>query len=50
MYFNLPDEIIDRLYLGNMKSAENIDVLKILYISHILICASNLLPMYPEVI
>ena len=45
----LPDEIIDKLYLGNMNHAENINGLNTLKISHILVSANWLKPVFPEV-
>ena len=44
----VPDQIIDKLYLGGMSSAEKIDTLYNLKISHILIAASYLQPIFPD--
>lgn len=44
-----PEKILDNLYLGNFINAGDKECLQNLGITHILICASYLDPMYPEV-
>ena len=44
-----PTQISERLYIGNLPSGSDKDQLKRLEITHILICASLLDPLYPEV-
>ena len=44
-----PDMIIDKLYLGNMNCSENLEKLLELKISHILVSASYLKAVFPEV-
>jgi hypothetical protein len=45
----LPDKIIDKLYLGCMFCASNLKGLEKLNISHILIAAQYLEPSFPDV-
>ena len=49
-YKKLPDQIIEKLYLGDMDHANNIDGLLKLKISHILCSAIHLPLNYPDVI
>lgn len=46
---DLPDKIIDKLFLGCMICAQNLNGLKKLNISHILIAAQYLEPCFPDV-
>lgn len=45
-----PEKILDNFYLGNFINAGDKESLQNLGVTHILICASYLYPMYPEVI
>lgn len=47
-YNNKPDLIIDKLYLGNCYAAENLDLLKELKISHILVAGNFLKQRFPR--
>ena len=42
------DHIIDNIYLGDFRTADNIDILKEYNITHIINCAFNLPNKYPE--
>ena len=42
------DKIVDRLYLGNLKAAQDLPSLKSAGITHILTVASGLTPFYPK--
>ena len=46
---NTPSEIIPGLFLGSIGAAYNKDSLKSNGITHILTCADNLKPRFPEV-
>jgi hypothetical protein len=45
----LPDQIIDKLYLGCMLCADNLNGLNKLNISHVLVAAQYLEPCFPDV-
>ena len=42
------DKILDRLYLGNLKGASEINALKAAGITHILQVASGIKPFFPN--
>jgi hypothetical protein len=42
------DKIIDRLYLGNLKAAQDLNALKSAGITHILTVAAGLNPFFPK--
>jgi len=42
------DKILDRLYLGNLKGASNLQNLKAAGITHILQVASGIKPFFPK--
>ena len=42
------DKIIDRLYLGNLKGASDLNVLKAANITHILQVANGIKPFFPK--
>ena len=42
------DKIADRLYLGNLKAAQNLNALKAAGITHILTVAEGITPFFPK--
>jgi hypothetical protein len=48
--FPKPDIIIDKLYVGNLMTASDKEGLKTIGITHILISASYIEPLFPNVI
>ena len=45
---NFPSLIVDRIYIGNLQTAEDFEILQELNITHILIVASYLDPSFPN--
>lgn len=46
---NEPDKIIENIYIGDLLNAYDINKLKEIGITHILICASYMDPIFPNV-
>lgn len=46
----IPDRVVENIYIGDLLNAYDINELKSLGITHILICASYMEPLFPNVI
>lgn len=47
---SVPDQVTEKMFIGNLANASNKEKLKEIGITHVLICGSYIEPVFPNVI